>query len=138
MNWKLLHWNKCTFRHIFQKPQQFGEQRRILGVFFENSDSWFIAASMTRKEIYAYLIIDKGVNDLPDHFDLQSPWPILTTVNSIRLCIMFLNSSSLSISLSNFNSWIVFRFDPWPFNKVFQSLTFQSRIIISWSFSFWL
>ena len=41
----------------------------------------------------------------------------LTTMNPIRLCIMFLNSSSLSISLSHFNSWIVFRFDPWPFNK---------------------
>ena len=47
------------------------EERRILGVFFENSNLWFIALSMTWKEIFCYLIIYKGANDVPDQIDLQ-------------------------------------------------------------------
>ena len=41
----------------------------------QNSDCWFVAALSERAEFYAYLIIYKGVNDVPDQIDLQSPWP---------------------------------------------------------------
>ena len=133
-------------------------RRRILGVFFENSDVWFIASSMTRKEIYAYLIIWEGVNDVPDHFDLQSPWPpsSLTSMdNGYR-------SSSLSYMVSlGFNYvvnkcasdknqkesvwpflygltsmvWLIDdQIDPCLFSK--KSLPFWSSIIISEQFLF--